>query len=106
MFKLLYYVCDHELKTDPRPFEAVFVGSKTFEIRKNDRDFQVGQILLLRETRFTGFAMAKGVELSYTGRTLAVRVTHVQTGYGFIEGWCGLSFERLVGTPRFHNTNK
>jgi len=32
----------HELKTDPDVFRAVLEGRKTYEIRKNDRGFAVG----------------------------------------------------------------
>lgn len=49
----------HELKTWAEFFKAIQSGEKTFEIRNNDRNFQVGDMLLLREydletDRFTG----------------------------------------------------
>ena len=39
----------HDLKTWPKYFAAVRSGQKRFEIRRNDRDFKVGDILVLRE---------------------------------------------------------
>jgi len=39
----------HELKTWNEYFEEVFMGHKTFEIRKNDRNFQKGDTLILKE---------------------------------------------------------
>ena len=39
----------HSLKTLPKYFKAVQSGVKTFEVRKDDRDFQVGDTLLLRK---------------------------------------------------------
>lgn len=39
----------HELKILPKFFGDVESGEKTFEIRKNDRDYQVGDLIRLKE---------------------------------------------------------
>lgn len=39
----------HELKISPCYFADVISGNKTFELRKNDRFFQVGDLLALNE---------------------------------------------------------
>lgn len=57
----------HELKILPKYFDAVRNGSKTFEIRKNDRNFKVGDYLALMEW--------SGEE--YTGRSMLVKVTYI-----------------------------
>src|SRR5574343_2051457 len=83
----------HDLKTDPEVFKAVQDGRKTYEIRKNDRGFAVGDLLLLRETEHSGAAMAGGAPLVYTGRRELRAVTHMLTGpiYGLAAGWSILS---------------
>jgi hypothetical protein len=42
----------HELKTWTEYYNAVFDGNKTFEVRKNDRNYQVDDVLY-RSARFT-----------------------------------------------------
>lgn len=65
---------DHELKTQPCYFTDVATGRKTFEIRNAmDRDFQVGQVLLLREYATS----VSGIPGMYTGREAKVQVTYV-----------------------------
>lgn len=39
----------HELKIMPQYYRAVLERRKTFEVRKNDRNFQVGDSVYLRE---------------------------------------------------------
>lgn len=61
----------HELKIWESFFNQVESGKKPFEIRKNDRGFAVGDVLILRETIHT----PSGRDESYTGRKVAVEVT-------------------------------
>jgi len=88
----------HELKTDPSVFQQTWEGRKTFEIRKNDRDYQSGDVLILRETHFSGEAMrAEGAKLMYTERSVVQAVTGILHGpiYGLSEGWCVMSVSNL-----------
>lgn len=62
----------HELKVWPPYFAVLLNGSKTFELRKNDRRFAVGDVLRLREY--------DPVPNTYTGRQVERRVTYVLAG--------------------------
>ncbi|MFW2039314.1 DUF3850 domain-containing protein [Acinetobacter ursingii] len=77
----------HNLKTDPEVFQAVVEGRKTFEIRFNDRDFKVGDELVLLETIYTGEQMKHGKPLLYSGNELRKTVSYVLSGYGLQDGW-------------------
>lgn len=66
---------EHRLKIMPEYFEAVVEGRKTFELRKDDRGYAVGDTLVLCEW--------DGKE--YTGREYRCRI-----GY-MLEGYTGLS---------------
>jgi hypothetical protein len=86
----------HELKTDPRAFAASLAGDKTYEIRLDDRSFSPGDMLVLRETKYSGVEMAAhGMPLSYTGRVLSRIVTHKLHGYGLQEGWVVLGVQNI-----------
>jgi hypothetical protein len=66
----------HELKCWPDFFEKVVAGKKTFEVRRDDRNFMIGDRLLLRE-----FEVKPAQEDSdYTGRECTVEVTYVMRG--------------------------
>ncbi|MCK4706135.1 MAG: DUF3850 domain-containing protein [Gammaproteobacteria bacterium] len=81
----------HELKKDPQVFSDSWAGLKTFEIRLNDRDYRIGDVLILKETASTGEEMKNGAPLEYTGRQLTRRVDYILDGYGLNEGWVIMS---------------
>jgi hypothetical protein len=60
---------EHELKCWPEFFEDVFTGQKSFEIRRNDCNYQVGDVLVLKEWQPDA--------RSFTGREIRVRVTYL-----------------------------
>jgi len=84
----------HELKTDHEVFQATLEGRKPWEIRFDDRGFQIGDTLWLRETESTGEDMrVLGRPLVYTGRFIHVRITYILQGpiYGLPDGWVVMS---------------
>lgn len=85
----------HELKTWPEFFEAVVDGRKTFEVRKNDRDFRVGEALVLRE--WDPAVATDAGEEGYTGRSLRCGIAYVMAGGRFGVGarYCVLGIEVL-----------
>ena len=87
----------HILKTDPSVFHASWDEQKTYEIRFDDRNFKVGDELLLVETVYSSNEMKSGAPLQYTGRALLQNVTHKLKGiYGIMDGWCILSTARIT----------
>lgn len=75
----------HELKTWQEYYVRIFMGSKNFEIRKNDRHFQVGDYLNLKEW--------DNEKQEYTGRELTRRVSYILNGgqFGIEEGYVVMS---------------
>lgn len=90
---------EHELKTDAGFFQAVIDGQKPFEIRRNDRNYQVGDILVLKETKYPGYAMnacQDSAPLVYTGRKTRRRITYImppQEAYGLTYGFIAMTTE-------------
>jgi hypothetical protein len=62
-------VKEHELKTWSSGFKALVQGVKPFELRRADRDFRVGDILVLREF----FPETD----EYSGRFIRARVLYI-----------------------------
>lgn len=77
----------HDLKTDTGMFEDALRGIKGFELRKNDRNFRIGDVLVLHETTYTGYEMTNGKPLEYTGRTMSRTIIYILSGYGMKSGF-------------------
>ncbi|MEG1256647.1 ASCH/PUA domain-containing protein [Clostridium sp.] len=93
----------HELKILPQYFKDVQNGIKPFELRKNDRDFKVGDILILKEykqglTDSTGPEKVTVQKQGYTGRKIEKRITYILKGreYGLSKDYVILGLENNV----------
>lgn len=79
----------HNLKTWPEVFDAMLTRAKSFEVRRDDRGFGVGDTLVLKE-----WDPATG---KYTGRTCKALVTYLLPGgqFGIEAGYVCMSVRRL-----------
>lgn len=75
----------HELKIYPHYFNAILDRNKKFEIRKNDRNFQKGDNILLREWD----------NIKYSGRTIFAEITYIldDNFIGLTEGYVALGIK-------------
>jgi hypothetical protein len=98
----------HELKCWPEFFEPALAGEKMFELRNDDRNFKVGDIVVLHEY----FVQPEDVERirvmdvvgshenphppgNYTGRAVARTITYILKGpaFGLRPGWVILALK-------------
>ena len=90
---------DHKLKTIGRYFDAVADGSKTFEVRKNDRAFQTGDTITLVRLDDNG-CYTTGPGGMWTTVEITKRITYLLQGgqFGVEPGYCVLGL--ADPTPR------
>lgn len=81
----------HKLKILPEFYKAVYDGSKRFECRKADRDFKVGDRLIMEEAP---------EPLCGTGRKVMATVTFVLPGgqFGIDPEWCVLGIDAFISS--------
>lgn len=77
----------HELKCWPEYYSKIVSGEKTFEVRRDDRGFKVGDALLLMEW---------SPETGYSGNQLLFEVTYILPGgnWGIFEKHCVMAIRR------------
>jgi len=79
----------HRLKVAPEFWGDLYSGAKTFEIRKNDRDYQVGDFLELN-------AYDKSQDkFINTYKTLFFKVSCVFNAFGLQDGFVCLGLKQL-----------
>lgn len=90
----------HDLKCWPEFYRDILSGHKTFEVRKNDRSFQLFDLLRLREYQPASGEPCTDDFTGYTGRSAIVRVTYILHGTkdspsGLPEGVCVMAIKPL-----------
>ena len=74
----------HELKTWTEFYDDILSGFKTFDVRKNDRDFQIGDIVC-----FMDWDKEKD---EYLGSKTRYKISYILYGgqFGIEQGYCVL----------------
>jgi ASC-1-like (ASCH) protein len=75
----------HKLKIQPEYLANLMQGRKKVEIRNNDRDYQIDDIL-----EFWHSGTDSGI-----GEFILYKITHIHSGLGMKENYVALSIERL-----------
>lgn len=76
----------HELKIAPEYFREVAFGNKTFEVRRDDRSYTVGDKLVLREYKGHGF----------TGNEVRAMITYILRDKNYCkDGFCILGIKLI-----------
>ncbi|GHU42254.1 hypothetical protein FACS1894111_05890 [Clostridia bacterium] len=67
----------HALKIKPKFFEAAVSGKKTFEVRRNDRNFREGSFIALNEYDNEIMDGITNESERYTGRSALFRISYI-----------------------------
>lgn len=86
----------HYLKTNAEYFDAVKSGEKTFELRINDRNFQIGDLLILMRT--DPGACAQKYDDIIPGERLLKTISYIFDGgkFGLEKGYCILGLKPVL----------
>lgn len=83
---------EHELKCHPKYFQRLATGQKNFEIRENDRNYQVGDRLIIKE-----YDPQIGWPDHGAYDVLVFDVTYIET-YALVQGFVALGLRQVEQT--------
>ena len=84
----------HNIKITESFADAVLSGDKTFEIRKNDRGYQKGDVVRFETIDRMGLHVPHPVE------EREYRISYLVHGWGLKEGWCVFGTEEITDPRR------
>jgi ASC-1-like (ASCH) protein len=76
---------EHNLKIEDAHLQRLLTGEKKAEIRLNDRDFQLGDVLKFKEYKYD-----TNILVYHT-----FRITHIHSGLGMAFNYVVLSVEKI-----------
>lgn len=81
----------HKIKIRESFANAVYTGDKTFEVRKNDRGYQKGDLIA-----FTVLYDSDGLEMtSHPIMRKTYQITYVLSGWGIEDGYCVFGIKEI-----------
>lgn len=88
---------NHRLKIKPHWFDRLVEGSKTCEVRKDDRDYQIGDTITVGKCCRPSHHGCSDYGICLISSTMTFQITHVLRGgqYGIESGWCVLSLTAI-----------
>lgn len=79
----------HEIKLSIEFCDDVFSGAKSFEIRNNDRNYQIGDII-----RFIPVS-GNGLHIHHSVENKEYVITYILSGWGLKEGYVALGITEV-----------
>lgn len=86
----------HNLKLSIEFCDAVLSGEKTFEVRKNDRGFQTGDLIRFIPTDGTSYRSSDGTVREHAKHEISghtYKITYILNGWGIKNGYVVLGIK-------------
>lgn len=89
----------HDLKLNTEFCDAVLSGEKTFEVRKNDRGFQTGDLIRFIPTDGTSYHSSDGTVREHAQHEISghtYKITYILNGWGIKNGYVVLGIREEI----------